>query len=547
MRRAARGRAFVGHRSIASAQVPAGGEFRVNTYTTGRQKFPRAAMEPDGDFVVVWTSQGRIGNGYGVFGQRFAASGAPRGGEFPINTYTTVPAIPRPSPSASRGRFRRGVDSVIRTARTEHPGPALRRRGRRRSARSSWSTASRRAQQIPARRPGADGRFVVIWTSDSRRQLLRASSPAGSTRRAPPSARVPWSTPTRPGFQVSADIAVEAAGNFVVVWEDTNQRDGSGAAIFGQRYDAVGQPLGSEFQVNSYTTGAQGWPAVSVSPAGRLRRRLDSSRRRACTTECSRSASIARERRWGTSSRSTPTPGAISTDCADRDTTPSAISSSRGTASVDAVPWHHGTACAALLRRRAPPWRRVPGQHLHDGVPAAAVGRRPIPSATSSSPGMAYRQDELDLGVFAQRFGGLGPAALAVDTAGQPRAGAGRDGGRAAAVAERQRRRADLQRHADQPHRSRGRRRTRSPTPTGDYGTVAERRDRAVHRLLRGVRVQPAHAAGRCTGTPRGRDHPSRYPGPAEAVAAARRRQLHRRAAPPAASTASSRPCCTTA
>jgi hypothetical protein len=45
--------------AAASAQTTAGGEFRVNTYTTGAQADARAAMEPDGDFVVVWTSDGQ--------------------------------------------------------------------------------------------------------------------------------------------------------------------------------------------------------------------------------------------------------------------------------------------------------------------------------------------------------------------------------------------------------------------------------------------------------------------------------------------------------
>ena len=73
----------------ASAQTCAGGEFRINTYTTGYQGFARAAMEPDGDFVVVWTSFAQDGSDYGAFGQRFEASGAPRGSEFRINSYTT--------------------------------------------------------------------------------------------------------------------------------------------------------------------------------------------------------------------------------------------------------------------------------------------------------------------------------------------------------------------------------------------------------------------------------------------------------------------------
>ena len=83
------------------------------------------------------------------------------------------------------------------------------------------------------------------------------------------------------GLQQFGDIAVEADGDFVVVWEDDfNDRDGSGSAIFGQRYDASGNRLGSEFQVNTYTTGNQGDPFGQHVPGGWLRGRLERPRRR---------------------------------------------------------------------------------------------------------------------------------------------------------------------------------------------------------------------------------------------------------------------------
>ena len=39
--------------------------------------------------VVVWRSDGQDGSGRGVFGQRYASSGAPQGAEFRVNTFTT--------------------------------------------------------------------------------------------------------------------------------------------------------------------------------------------------------------------------------------------------------------------------------------------------------------------------------------------------------------------------------------------------------------------------------------------------------------------------
>ena len=66
-----------------------GGEFQVNTYTPDNQSRPSAAGLPDGGFVVTWESYNQDGSGYGIFGQRFDASGVPVGAEVQINSFTT--------------------------------------------------------------------------------------------------------------------------------------------------------------------------------------------------------------------------------------------------------------------------------------------------------------------------------------------------------------------------------------------------------------------------------------------------------------------------
>ncbi len=72
-----------------SAGAKVGGEFPINTYTTGSQNASTVAVDADGDAVVVWVSNGQDGSEYGIYGQRFNSAGAKVGGEFPINTYTT--------------------------------------------------------------------------------------------------------------------------------------------------------------------------------------------------------------------------------------------------------------------------------------------------------------------------------------------------------------------------------------------------------------------------------------------------------------------------
>lgn len=79
-------------RRFAADGTALGAEFQVNAYTTNDQTYPAIAAEPDGDFVVVWQSQGGAGgtddSGSSIQGRRFAADGSPFGAEFQVNTHT---------------------------------------------------------------------------------------------------------------------------------------------------------------------------------------------------------------------------------------------------------------------------------------------------------------------------------------------------------------------------------------------------------------------------------------------------------------------------
>jgi hypothetical protein len=69
------------------------------------------------------------------------------------------------------------------------------------------------------------------------------------------------------GLQLRASAAMDADGDFVVTWDSANQ-DGSGIGIYAQRYNAAGVAQGSEFRVNTTTTDTQFVPAVAMDSAG---------------------------------------------------------------------------------------------------------------------------------------------------------------------------------------------------------------------------------------------------------------------------------------
>src|SRR5262249_32047857 len=64
--------------------------------------------------------------------------------------------------------------------------------------------------------------------------------------------------------------ASDSTGNFVVVWESNGSAstDTDGYSVQAQRYNASGTALGGQFQVNTYTTSKQGRPSVASDSAG---------------------------------------------------------------------------------------------------------------------------------------------------------------------------------------------------------------------------------------------------------------------------------------
>ena len=71
----------------------------------------------------------------------------------------------------------------------------------------------------------------------------------------------------------ASHVASDDAGNFVVVWDETDQYyifpgDDDGTRIMARRFNASGGALGSAFLVNSYTTGYQSTPKVAFDGAG---------------------------------------------------------------------------------------------------------------------------------------------------------------------------------------------------------------------------------------------------------------------------------------
>jgi len=255
-------------RRYDSMGAPSGGEFQVNTYTTYHKISPAVAMDPSGAFVVVWTSYNQDGWGTGVFGQRFDSSGAPAAGEFQVNTYTPGSQEKPAVAMNGTGGFvivwsGDGPDddfSGVFGRRYDGAGFPL-------GAEFHVNTYTTNFQNDPAVAVDPSGRFVVVWTSS-----YQDGSFAGVFGQRYDSVGMPLggefqvNTYTT-GRQSDASVAMDSSGGFVVVWT-SNEQDGFGDGVFGQRYDSMGGPMGGEFQVNSYTFNSQYTPKVAMDSSG---------------------------------------------------------------------------------------------------------------------------------------------------------------------------------------------------------------------------------------------------------------------------------------
>ena len=171
------------------------------------------ATDALGNYVVVWSSKNQDGDGWGVYAQRYNAAGEAQGVEFRVN------------------------DTFA-----DH-------------------------QLFASVAMDADGDFAISWSSKSQdgdnwgvyAELYAANG-----------------TVTRSEFQVNSyttdeqafsQVAMDAAGNFVVTWSSKNQ-DSDTWGIYAQRFNNAGTAQGGEILVNSYTTKEQLFSSVAMDADG---------------------------------------------------------------------------------------------------------------------------------------------------------------------------------------------------------------------------------------------------------------------------------------
>ena len=292
----------------------------MNTSEPGDNFGEDAVIGEDGDFIVTWTE------GFAdleVFARRFDAETAPLGGPVPHGCRRRArssgfvyrprrvrpigrsfggttkrqtswagvsPPTERPSATSSRSvRRRPSINSVpfvasdpsgnfVVTWGAGHDGnatwwPGVSTVTVLRSATSSRSTSPRRDSRPPTGIAMSAAGFVVTWKGDRRFRGLAASSETCSMTRPPGNWRLSRSTPTPSSTRMRRhpDVAMNAAGDFVVVWSDGTRAT---TPPWVAAYDSAGVPLGGRLShqlgYNRQRVCSPGSPRTPRATSGRV-------------------------------------------------------------------------------------------------------------------------------------------------------------------------------------------------------------------------------------------------------------------------------------
>jgi len=265
----------------ASAQgvEPIEDQFQVNTYTTEEQTNPAVAMDADGGYIVVWTTEVSPGpdlSGSSIRGQLFSSDSTPVGDEFQVNSFATDFQV---SPSVAMRPTGEFV-AVWGSSASEGGDPFYSVQGQRFAADGrpegyefQVNTLTDNVQESPSVAVARTGEFLVVW------QSVGSYGPDDDGRSIQAQLFAATGAPVGNQLQVNSysgadqadpEVAVGPAGEYVVTWYNTDGSAGdpSGRSVQGQQISATGQLIGGELQVNSYTDGDQYNPSVAVGPGG---------------------------------------------------------------------------------------------------------------------------------------------------------------------------------------------------------------------------------------------------------------------------------------
>ncbi len=268
--------------------TPQGSEFLVNTYTLNQQALPAVAMDAAGDLIVTWQSFFEDGDGYGVYAKQYPVFNPPvitttasalsytaGSGAVDVDPGLSLSdlessTITSATVTISSGYFS-GQDVLGFTNTTNISGSFNAATGTL-TLTGSDTVADYQAALASVTFEQSNVQVAVpsVTVSFSATDAVGITSSAATRVITLPQAGLETEFQVNTytaGNQENPRVAADSAGDYVIVWSSEGQ-DGSSYGIYAQLYNRGGVAQGTEFQVNTFTSGGQNFPSVAMDSAG---------------------------------------------------------------------------------------------------------------------------------------------------------------------------------------------------------------------------------------------------------------------------------------
>jgi hypothetical protein len=243
----------------ASAAAPVarlGGEMQVNTTIQGVQTSPSVAGDPQGDFVAVWSGPDPVTATYQIWGQRFDALGARRGGEIRISSGGSASGAPRVAMGPDGDFVVLWTSPGIRARFYDRNGVP---KGDPLGVDASTPVAFEADAAIDA-----NGETMIVWTTGAntgRGILARRFDAHGQ-----PLGEAVALSQDQDFVHSQARVAVAPGGGFLAVWSE--QRPGTSESVWARRFDPATRTWGAAFQLIAPDGTTHLDPSLAFRPDG---------------------------------------------------------------------------------------------------------------------------------------------------------------------------------------------------------------------------------------------------------------------------------------
>lgn len=237
----------------------------------GHDSNPKIAMNDTGSFVVTWIDL--VQPGVDIYARQYSSAGVAQGAAILVasDSGLSFPVVSMDSNGDFVVAWETGVDipggtiSSMTTVWAQRYSSA----GVAQGSAIQVSTGLSGANQRPDVSMDSAGNFVVAWAGYNEFDMGSVFAQRFNSQGVAQGSVLQVNATASLDFENgSPSVDTDGSGNFVVTWTQTGTNPDGSLDIFGQQFDSSGGRLGGEFLVNTTTNGNQASSTVAMDASG---------------------------------------------------------------------------------------------------------------------------------------------------------------------------------------------------------------------------------------------------------------------------------------